>query len=401
MSNLIKREKYIQKFFKLKDKEEIKIITGVRRCGKTCFLKLIEKELLNSNIKRENIIFISFESAKYDFINNYRDLNDYIFKITENLNGKIYLLFDEIQFVENWEKSINAFRIDIDSDIYITGSNSKLLSGEFATLLSGRYISINMFPFSFKEYVDYFGETLNIEVLFQEYLKYGGFPGLLKYGEFEKQDYIRDIHDTIVLNDILARNKIYDVNLLKKLIEYIINTIGQIFSSVSISKYLKNQGIKTSPKTILNYMDFISNSFLIYGVKKEDFKGKSIFKNNNKYYVVDPAFYCLLNDESEWSMRSLLENIVFLELLRRGYNVTIGKVGDLEVDFICKKFGKKVYIQVSETILGEETRERELKSLKKINDNYPKYILTLDTFKFPSEGILHENIVDFLLGDFV
>ncbi|MDO5850265.1 MAG: ATP-binding protein, partial [Methanobacteriaceae archaeon] len=327
---MIKRELYLKKIRKLIDKEEIKVITGVRRSGKTCLLKLIKEELIERGVNEKNIFYITFESAKYDFIKDYTDLNDYIFKIIPNesniefnneyndeskfeSNEKVYLLFDEIQLVENWEKSINAFRVDLNADIYITGSNSNLLTGDLATLLAGRYISIPIFPFSFKEIIEYY-DSKNIEItemkkiqLFQEYLDYGGFPGLLKYDSFEKLDYLRDIYDSIVLNDVLSRNNIKNMDLLKKLIQYVINTIGQPFSSTSISKYLKNEGVKSSPKTILNYMQCISNSFLIYNAKREDLKGKTILKSYEKYYLVDIGFYYLFNDKNNRSMGSLLE----------------------------------------------------------------------------------------------
>lgn len=408
---MIKRELYLKKIRKLIDKEEIKVITGVRRSGKTCLLKLIKEELIERGVNEKNIFYITFESAKFDSIKNYNDLNDYIFNTLSNskINNeieKIYLLFDEIQLVENWEKSINSFRVDLNADIYITGSNSNLLTGDLATLLAGRYIRIPIFPFSFKEIFEYY-ENKGNEItelkkiyLFEEYLNYGGFPGLLKYDSFEKLDYLRDIYDSIVLNDVLSRNNIKNIDLLKKLIQYVINTIGQPFSSPSISKYLKNEGIKSSPKSILNYMQCISNSFLIYNAKREDLKGKTILKSYEKYYLVDIGFYYLFNDQNNRSMGSLLENIVYIELLRRGYTVTIGKLNNLEVDFVCKKPGEIFYVQVSETILGEETRKRELKPFDKIKDNYPKYIFTLDSFKLPVDSYIHKNIIDFLLEDY-
>ena len=357
-------------------------------------------------VSEENIHYITFESAKFDSIKDYRDLNEYIFKITADNKGKVYLLFDEIQFVDNWEKSINAFRVDLNADIYITGSNSDLLTGDLATLLSGRYIRINIYPFSFKEILDYYknkGVIITEDKklkLFNQYLNYGGFPGLLKYDSFEKLDYLRDIFDTIVLNDILLKNNIKNTHLLQKLILYIINTISQPFSSVSISKFLKNEGIKTTPKTILNYMNYITKSFLFYGAKREDLRGKSILKSNEKYYIVDQGLYYLFNDENKRSMGSLLENIVYVELIRRGYNVTIGKLNGFEVDFLCKKPNETFYIQVSESILGEDTRKRELRPFEKIRDNYPKYILTLDNYNLPTGSYIQKNIIDFLLEEY-
>ncbi len=403
---MIKRELYLKKIRKLINKEEIKVITGVRRSGKTCLLRLIKEELLGMGVSEENIHYITFESAKFDSIKDYHDLNEYIFKITADNKGKVYLLFDEIQFVDNWEKSINAFRVDLNADIYITGSNSDFLTGDLATLLSGRYIRINVYPFSFKEILDYYknkGVIITEDKklkLFNQYLNYGGFPGLLKYDSFEKLDYLRDIFDTIVLNDILLKNNIKNTHLLQKLILYIINTISQPFSSVSISKFLKNEGIKTTPKTILNYMNYITKSFLFYSAKREDLRGKSILKSNEKYYIVDQGLYYLFNDENKRSMGSLLENIVYIELIRRGYNVTIGKLNGFEVDFLCKKPNETFYIQVSESILGEDTRKRELRPFEKIRDNYPKYILTLDNYNLPTGSYIQKNIIDFLLEEY-
>lgn len=426
---MFKRELYLKKIRNLIDKEEVKIITGIRRSGKTCLLKLIEKELIEKGINQENIVYISFESAKYEEIKDHKDLNNHIFEITKDIKGKAYLLFDEIQMVENWEKSINAFRVDLNSDIYITGSNSKLLSGEFATLLSGRYIRINVFPFSFKEYIEYSIEKEKMEKgdynpnydplrlmnrsasnlysynpliisQFQDYLSFGGFPALMKYDDIDKFDYIRDIYDSIILRDILERNKIKDIDLLKRLIKYAISSTGKTFSSVSISKYLKNEGRKTAPKTILNYMDQITTSFLIYKAQREDLKGKNILKSLEKYYVVDNSFYHMFNDEETWDMGSILESIVYMELLRRGYKVTVGKIDSEEVDFVARKNNQTMYIQVAETINSKKTREREEFSLSKIDDNYPKYIITQDNIRSPVGSYIHLNIIDFLLSDY-
>ena len=399
---IIQREFYLKKIRKLLNMEEVKVITGVRRCGKTFFLKSIINELQNNNIKEENIIYLSFESSKYMHITNHIDLVNYIMNKTENIEGKIYLFFDEIHLVKNWEKAINSFRIDLDSDIYITGSNSKILDGELATLLSGRYIKFNIFPFSFSEFLHYHSINKNLtnmdEVkLFEEYLKFGGFPGLLKYDKQEKLEYLKDIYNSIVLKDIILKNNIRNVDLLERLAHYVISNTGNVFSSGSISKYLKNE-YKVSPKTILNYLNNMLNAFLIYGAKKEDLKGKKILKSIEKYYCIDPGFYYLFNDESKRDFGNLLENVVYIELIRRGYDVYVGKVYDFEVDFVCKKPGELCYVQVSETILDEKTREREFHSLNLIKDNYPKYLLTLDTLKFPQNGILHLNLIDFLKG---
>lgn len=399
---MIKRKFYLEKIVKLIDTEDIKVITGVRRCGKTVLLKQIIDELENRGIASENIIYMSFESSKYKNIRNDDDLDEFIFSKTNNLNGKIYLLFDEIQKVKNWEVSLNSYRVDLECDIYITGSNSQLLSGELATLISGRYISINMLPFSFKELIQYYDEMHeNIDEikLFEQYLSYGGFPGLLNYENEEKEKYLYDLYSTIVLNDILYKNKVKDLDLLERLMEFMISNIGQLFSANSISKYIKNENRKTTPHTIINYMDYARNAFIFYQIKRENIKQKRKLLISDKYYLVDSGFYFIFNGSTQRNWGQLLENIVFLELIRQGYSITIGKIQDLEVDFVCRKSNQIKYIQVSQSILDENTRKREFKSLEKISDSYPKYVISMDSFDFSANGIIHLNIIDFLKSE--
>ncbi|EFC92950.1 hypothetical protein METSMIF1_02510 [Methanobrevibacter smithii DSM 2374] len=399
---MIKRKFYLEKIVKLIDTEDIKVITGVRRCGKTVLLKQIIDELENRGIASENIIYMSFESSKYKNIRNDNDLDEFIFSKTNNLNGKIYLLFDEIQKVKNWEVSLNSYRVDLECDIYITGSNSQLLSGELATLISGRYISINMLPFSFKELIQYHDEMHeNIDEikLFEQYLSYGGFPGLLNYENEEKEKYLYDLYSTIVLNDILYKNKVKDLDLLERLMEFMISNIGQLFSANSISKYIKNENRKTTPHTIINYMDYARNAFIFYQIKRENIKQKRKLLISDKYYLVDSGFYFIFNGSTQRNWGQLLENIVFLELIRQGYSITIGKIQDLEVDFVCRKANQIKYIQVSQSILDENTRKREFKSLEKISDSYPKYVISMDSFDFSANGIIHLNIIDFLKSE--
>lgn len=399
---MIKRKFYLEKIVKLIGTEDIKVITGVRRCGKTVLLKQIIDELENRGIASENIIYMSFESSKYKNIRNDDDLDEFIFSKTNNLNGKIYLLFDEIQKVKNWEVSLNSYRVDLECDIYITGSNSQLLSGELATLISGRYISINMLPFSFKELIQYYDEMHeNIDEikLFEQYLSYGGFPGLLNYENEEKEKYLYDLYSTIVLNDILYKNKVKDLDLLERLMEFMISNIGQLFSANSISKYIKNENRKTTPHTIINYMDYARNAFIFYQIKRENIKQKKKLLISDKYYLVDSGFYFIFNGSTQRNWGQLLENIVFLELIRQGYSITIGKIQDLEVDFVCRKANQIKYIQVSQSILDENTRKREFKSLEKISDSYPKYVISMDSFDFSANGIIHLNIIDFLKSE--
>ena len=399
---MIKRKFYLEKIVKLIDTEDIKVITGVRRCGKTVLLKQIIDELENRGIASENNIYMSFESSKYKNIRNDDDLDEFIFSKTNNLNGKFYLLFDEIQKVKNWEVSLNSYKVDLECDIYITGSNSQLLSGELATLISGRYISINMLPFSFKELIQYYDEMHeNIDEikLFEQYLSYGGFPGLLNYENEEKEKYLYDLYSTIVLNDILYKNKVKDLDLLERLMEFMISNIGQLFSANSISKYIKNENRKTTPHTIINYMDYARNAFIFYQIKRENIKQKRKLLISDKYYLVDSGFYFIFNGSTQRNWGQLLENIVFLELIRQGYSITIGKIQDLEVDFVCRKANQIKYIQVSQSILDENTRKREFKSLEKISDSYPKYVISMDSFDFSANGIIHLNIIDFLKSE--
>lgn len=399
---MIKRKFYLEKIVKLIDTEDIKVITGVRRCGKTVLLKQIIDELENRGIASENIIYMSFESSKYKNIRNDDDLDEFIFSKTNNLTGKIYLLFDEIQKVKNWEVSLNSYRVDLECDIYITGSNSQLLSGELATLISGRYISINMLPFSFKELIQYYDEMhekIDEIKLFEQYLSYGGFPGLLNYENEEKEKYLYDLYSTIVLNDILYKNKVKDLDLLERLMEFMISNIGKLFSANSISKYIKNENRKTTPHTIINYMDYARNAFIFYQIKRENIKQKRKLLISDKYYLVDSGFYFIFNGSTQRNWGQLLENIVFLELIRQGYSITIGKIQDLEVDFVCRKANQIKYIQVSQSILDENTRKREFKSLEKISDSYPKYVISMDSFDFSANGIIHLNIIDFLKSE--
>lgn len=399
---MIKRKFYLEKIVKLIDTEDIKVITGVRRCGKTVLLKQIIDELENRGIASENIIYMSFESSKYKNIRNDDDLDEFIFSKTNNLNGKIYLLFDEIQKVKNWEVSLNSYRVDLECDIYITGSHSQLLSGELATLISGRYISINMLPFSFKELIQYYDEMhekIDEIKLFEQYLSYGGFPGLLNYENEEKEKYLYDLYSTIVLNDILYKNKVKDLDLLERLMEFMISNIGKLFSANSISKYIKNENRKTTPHTIINYMDYARNAFIFYQIKRENIKQKRKLLISDKYYLVDSGFYFIFNGSTQRNWGQLLENIVFLELIRQGYSITIGKIQDLEVDFVCRKANQIKYIQVSQSILDENTRKREFKSLEKISDSYPKYVISMDSFDFSANGIIHLNIIDFLKSE--
>ena len=387
---MVKRELYLSKIRRLIDLDIIKVITGVRRCGKSYMLNLIIEELQKRGINKENIFLINFDSVKYHNIKNSNQLNDLILELVKNTNGKIYLFFDEIQNVENWEKSIAAYKIDFDCDIYVTGSNSKLLSGELATHLTGRYIEIKMYPFSFKEFSDY--KRSNGNELFDEYLKYGGFPFIFQLNPEDKLQYLNDLYNSIVYKDLIARYDIRDINLLERLVSYIADNIGNTFSAKSISDYLGN----VSNKTVYNYLSYLENACLISKVKREDLQGKRLLKVQEKYYIVDHGFNQALLDKKDEDWGRLLENIVYNELLRRGYEITVGKVNGYEIDFVCKKPNKKIYVQVSYMLGSDSTIEREFKPLLMIKDNYPKYVISLDQLDFSRNGITHLNLLDFL-----
>ena len=402
---MIKRELYLNQIERLIDKEPIKIITGVRRSGKTYLLKSIQKELKSRGIKEENIFMISFESMKYNKIENYKQLDECIINLTENITGKVYLLFDEIQNVKNWEKSINAYRVDFDCDIYITGSNSEMLSGEMATLISGRYYQIKIYPFSFAEFIQYKKEienkdTIDLDVLFKEYVEYGGMPPIQQVATQDKYSYLSDIYNTILLKDIIARHNIRNTDMLNRILDYVIMNIGKNFSAGNIAKYMKHERRNISKDTILDYLLYSKNACFILPARREDIKGKKVLQHNEKYFLVDHGFYQAKYGEIE-NIESILENIVYIELLRRGYDVKIGIINEKEIDFVCHKDKEKIYIQVTYQLENDETIEREFSGLAKINDNFDKYVLSMDKLDFSGNGLKHRNIIDFLISDYI
>lgn len=396
---LIPRTEYLNQMKRLIDKEEIKIISGVRRCGKTYFLKIIIEELKKRNINEKNIIHLNFESSIFDDIEDYKDLNNYIFEKVKNLEGKVYLFFDEIQMVKNWEKSINAYRIDLNCDIYITGSNSQLLSGELSTLLSGRFKEMKLYPFSFNEIIEYYKGIKTENQIFKEYLEYGGLPGVLKYDLEDKLSYIDDIYHSIVIKDIISKNSIKNVDFLERLLKFTISHVGKTFSARSISKFLKQDKVNLSPHTIINYLKFAIDAFVLIKVPREDIKEKRILTVSEKYYVIDIGFYQIQTGIIK-NYGQILENIVLLELLRRGYKVSVGKIRNLEIDFICRKYNETIYIQVSQSVADENTLKREMKPYEFIQDNYKKYLITLDQLDYSQNGVIHLNIIDFLKNSY-
>ncbi len=402
---MIERKVYLNQIERLIDKEPIKIIIGVRRSGKTYLLKSIQEKLKNRGINEENIFLISCESMKYNKIENFAELDECIINLTRNTEGKIYLLFDEIQNVKNWEKTINACRVDFDCDIYITGSNSELLSGEMATLLSGRYYQIKLYPFSFTEFIQYKKEVEkkdvdNLEELFMEYIEFGGMPPIQQVANEDKYSYLEDIYNTILLKDIVTRHNLRNTDMLNKILNYVIMNLGKNFSATNISKYMKNERRKISKDTILDYLLYSKNACFIHQAPREDIKGKKVLKNRKKYFLVDHGFYQAKYGEIE-NMSYVLENIVYIELLRRGYDVKIGMINDKEIDFVCTKNKERKYIQVTYQLKNDKTIEREFSGLAKINDNFDKYVLSMDKLDFSGNGLKHGNIIDFLTSDYI
>ena len=398
---MITREFYLNRLIETKDTEFIKVITGARRSGKSTLLLMFKEYLLLNGVKEENIIHINFEFSMFDEIKDYRDLYNYIKKYL--VKGKSYILLDEVQNVLKWEKAVNGINLDFDVDIYITGSNAYLLSSELATLLSGRYIEIKMYPLSFKEYLKFNNYDLtNIEDKFNEYLKYGGLPAITHIKDKDNlvMTYLNDIYNTIVKKDIIERNGIKDIALLENLIRYIASNIGSSISANKISDYLNSNKIttKSNHQTIDNYLKMLENAFIVYKVERSDIKSKSILKTLGKYYLADTGIRNIILGFRNIDEGNLLENVVYLELLRRGYKISIGKTFDYEVDFIAENVNTIKYYQVSRSIKDSKVLERELRSLESIQDNYEKIILTMDkTINKDYNGIKVINIIDFLL----
>ena len=398
---MIIRDNYLKKLIGAKDTEFIKVITGVRRSGKSTLLLMFKDYLINNGIKEENIIYINFESALYDDIKNYKDLYNYVKeKVKKDM---IYLLLDEVQNIESWERAINSFKVDFKIDIYLTGSNAYLLSSELSTLLSGRYIEIKMYPLSFSEYLIFNNyDNKDLDDKFNEYLKYGGLPAitLIKDNDELVLSYLNDIYNTIVKKDIIDRNNIKDVALLENIIKYLSNNIGSSVSSTKISDYLNSNKIveKSNHQTIDNYLNMLEKSFIMYKANRTDIKSKALLKTLGKYYISDTGIRNIILGFRNIDEGHLLENVVYLELLRRGYRVNIGKTNDYEVNFVAENPNDIKYYQVTKSLLNEEVKMRELRSLESIADNYEKIILTMDkSINKDYNGIKVVNIIDWLL----
>ena len=384
--------------------ELIKVFTGIRRSGKSVMLELVKNEIKKSGVSEKNFLCINFEQFSNSDLLDAKILHKRIVEFQKNADGKIYLFFDEIQEVADWEKCINSCRVDFDCDIYITGSNAKLLSGELTTYLAGRYVEFVIYPFSFAEFLDMNrlkNPQIDKSTCFMQFLKTGGMPFLANFlgDDSAKNQYLMDIYNSVVLKDVVKRNNIRDVDTLERIIAYAFSNIGHIFSATSLSKYFKSENRKNSHDTILNYLKFCADAFLIYKISRYDLEGKKILGVNEKYYCADHGLREAVFGKNIQNIDQILENIVCLELLRRNFRVFVGKKNDAEIDFIAQKDGVKIYVQVAYLLASEETVKREFSVYDSIKDNFPKYVISMDEFDFSRNGIIHKNIRDFLLGE--
>ena len=397
---MIIREKYLSKIRPFYDQDLIKVIVGIRRCGKSVMLLQIIDELKQKGIKENQIIYINFEFEDYSFIKDDKDLNDYVKEKIVN-KEKYYLFFDEIQNVKNWEKAVNSFKASENVSIFITGSNSDLLSGELATHLAGRYVSFNVFPFTFKEVCELkdITDKAQREDAFNDYITWGGLPQrFMLTDEMQVKTYLTDIYNSIVVKDIIERFNIKDIDLFNRIVEYIVTTPSQNFSADSLSSYfLNNDGRDVSKVTLYNYLEYMSKAMLISKADRYDVRGKRILTGKYKYYLTDLGIGQVKNVRKRQQLGAYLENIVYNELLSRGYDVKVGNLEKAEIDFIATRFKEKIYIQVAYILADDSVVDREFGAYKGIEDNYPKYVLTMDKFDFSQDGIIHKNVIDWLL----
>ena len=399
---MIIREAYLRQIVPLIDKNLIKVLTGVRRSGKTVLLSQIQDYLLKNGRSKSQIINISLESKKNKKFKDGDVLYEYLISACEKLNAKAYIFLDEIQIVSGWEEVVSSLLVDVDCDVYLTGSNSKLLSGELATLIAGRYIQIHVYPFTLseaKQMLIQTGKFTSDEELFQNYLKYGGLPMRFSLEEISLETYLSDTYDAIVVKDIIQRNNIKNTNLLNMILAFLMDNIANPFSARSIVAALKQEGISTAVETVIAYIDYIKKAMVMYSAQRYDIKGKKLLTTNEKYYTVDLGLRNCVKASGEIDYNKLYENIVYLELLCRGYDVKVGKTDDYEIDFVAYKGSDILYVQVCYLLASPETVEREFGNLERIKDNYPKYVISGDLPDFSRNGIKHYNIVKFLLNE--
>ena len=402
---MIERKRYLNKITPFIEKPVIKVITGVRRCGKSTLLKQIIQLVENRNVAIEQIIHINMELMEFDSLKNYRNLYTYIQERQSKIGVRYYIFIDEVQEVEEWEKAINSLLAEGKSDIYITGSNARVLSSELATLLSGRYVEFKMYSLVFSEFKSFIsskdrGNTIGEQ--FDAFLKFGGFPGIhhMELDDTVIRQYLQSIYNSVLLKDVIVRNNIRDAAMLDVISKYLIDNSGKITSAKSISDFMKSQKRKVSVDTVLNYIRFNCDALLFEKVERYDLKGKRLLETYEKYYMSDIGLRFATLGYTSDSISAQLENIVYLELKSRDYKITIGKLDDLEIDFIATKGTEKIYIQVSTQLTNDKVIEREYRSLEMVKDSFPKYVLSLDKgFETSRNGIRWMNIVDFLLGN--
>lgn len=394
---MIQREYYMKQIRPFINTDLIKVLTGIRRSGKSVMLQLIQEELLSQQVRPDQMISLNFEDLANLPLCQPMALYQWIADKAAAIKGKIYIFLDEIQEVTNWERVINSLRVAFDVDIYLTGSNAKLLSGELSTYLAGRYIQFVIYPFSYQEFI-LANQLDDTPQAFQKYLLFGGMPFLmnLHFQEGPSRQYLQDMYNSVILKDIVQRNNLRDVDLLERIIGYALSSIGHVFSASNITKYLKSEHRKVSNDTVLNYLNACTTAYLFYKIPRQDLLGKKLLSINEKYYVVDHGLREAVYGHNARDIDPILENIVCLELLRRGYTVTIGKTGNFEVDFIAEKGNRKCYVQVTYLLASPETIEREFRVYKDIKDNYPKYVVSMDELDFSQDGIQHYNIRKFL-----
>ena len=401
---MIKRDIYLNQLRNFIDKPFIKVIAGLRRSGKSSILMLLRDELLNIGVRKSNIIYINFESFEFANIDNAEKLYNFV-KSRVIDNQRYYILLDEIQVVGSWEKAVNSFMVDFNTDIYLTGSNSKLLSSELATYLSGRYVEFHVHPLSFAECLQFKQayspkSVSNIYSEFDIFLRLGGFPAL-HTGDYTYETAYKvvfDIYSSAILRDTIQRYNIRDVELLERVVKYVFDNVGNKFSAKNISDYFKSQNRKIDLNTVYNYLNALEGAFIIYRIQRYDIKGKEILKTQEKYFVGDQSLLYAVMGFKDRLISGVLKNIVMLELKRRGYRVFVGKSDDKEIDFIAEKNEKKVYVQVAYKMTEQSTIDREFTPLIEIKDNHPKYVVTMDDiWKDNIEGIQHKHIADFLL----
>ncbi|MDD5293306.1 MAG: ATP-binding protein [Candidatus Izemoplasmatales bacterium] len=392
---MIKRQKYLEILNQYKDKPFIKVLTGLRRVGKSTLLNMYVDELKSQGVDESHILKINFELPESFEITDYQILTNHVLNFSKGKHNTIYLLLDEIGRVKDWEKAINGFHAMGTFDLYITGSNADMLSSELSTYLAGRYIELLIHPFSFKEFIE-----LNKHATFQDYLIYGGIPSIQSFNlQYDfSMNALRDSFRSAILQDVITRHQIRNAFILEKLIQYVFTNVGKTFSALSISKYFKSQRINVSVDSILSYLRLIQDAFLIYKVSRNDLVGKNILKTEEKYYISDHGIREAISGNNMAVIESVLENIVYIELLRRGYKVYIGKVDIYEVDFVAYKGKEVCYYQVTYLMELESTRDREFGVYKRINDNFPKYVISMDQVDFSRDGIVHMHIEDFLLN---